>query len=203
MMPFFTARGAAQAAPWHPAWTLAALAGGSLAHGAMVLAGLAPWTWLVDLPVGAIAALLAWRWGFARSLRNPLSGMLHIGFAWLAVAWLLHGLQSALALGGVNALGLAPTHALTIGFLSSLALALVSRVSRGHSARSAVGEDLTWNVFLLLQAAAVARIAADVWPRMYSPLLAIAAWLWLACFAAWAWHYMPYYWERTVHGRSA
>jgi uncharacterized protein involved in response to NO len=128
--------------------------------------------------------------------------MLHVGFAWLGAAWLLHALQSALAAGGVDALGLAPTHALTIGFLSTLALAMVSRVSSGHSVRRSAQDDLTWNVFLLLQAAALARIAADIWTGAYATLLATAAWLWLACFAAWAWRYMPYYWERSAHGRT-
>jgi len=203
MIPFFTSTAAPGAIPWHPAWTLAALAGGSLAHGALLMAQLSAWTWIVDLPVGAIAAYLAWRWGFARSLGNRLLTMVHVGFAWLAAAWLLHGLQSALSLADVRTLGLAPTHALTIGFLSSLALAMVSRVSCGHSGRSVGGDELTWNVFLLLQAAAVARVAADIWTGAYAPLLATAAWLWLACFAAWAWHYMPYYWERSSHGRSS
>jgi uncharacterized protein involved in response to NO len=201
MIPFFTANVVPSVTPWRPGWTLALLVGGSLAHGVLVAASLGEWTWIVDAPVGIVAAFLAWRWGFARSLSNRLLAMLHVGFAWLAATWLLHAVQSALALAGTAALGLAPLHALSIGFLSSLTLAMVSRVSCGHSGRSVSADRLTWNVFLLLQAAAVTRVAADLFPGAYAALLVAAALLWLACFASWAWRYLPYYWRARADGK--
>jgi uncharacterized protein involved in response to NO len=201
MIPFFTANVVPSLSPWRPGWTLALLVGGSFAHGALAAAGFAQWTWIVDAPVGAVAAFLAWRWGFARSFANRLLAMLHLGFAWFAATWLLHAVQSALALAGTAALGLAPLHALSIGFLSSLTLAMVSRVSCGHSGRSVAADPLTWNVFLLLQAAAAARVAADVFTAAYAPLLVLAALLWLACFASWAWRYLPYYWRPRADGK--
>lgn len=200
MIPFFTANVDPFIKPWRPAWTLAVLAGGAYAHGVLVVAGLAPWTWIVDVPAGALAAFLAWSWGLARN-SNRLLAMLHVGFAWLAVTWLLHALQSALALAGVAALGLAPVHALSIGFLASLTLAMVSRVSCGHSGRTLAADRLTWTVFLLLQAAAVTRVAADLFTGAYAALLVAAALLWLACFAAWTWRYLPYYWRPRADGK--
>ena len=201
MIPFFTASVVPSLTPWRPGWTLALLVGGSLAHGMMVAASLAQWTWIVDAPVGAVAAFLAWRWGSARSFANRLLAMLHVGFAWFAAAWLLQAVQSALALAGIAALGLAPLHALSIGFLASLTLAMVSRVSCGHSGRSVTADPLTWNVFLPLQAAAATRVAADVLTAAYAALLVAAAVLWLACFAAWSWRYLPYYWRPRVDGK--
>jgi uncharacterized protein involved in response to NO len=98
MIPFFTANAIAFIPPWRPGWALAVIAGAAYAHGVLTVADLARWTWVVDLPAGALATYVAWRWGFARSLSNRLLAMLHLGFAWFAAMWLLHALQSMLAL---------------------------------------------------------------------------------------------------------
>jgi len=201
MIPFFTANVPPYVVPWRPGWTLAVLAGASAAHGALVVAELPQWTWLVDAPAGILAAYLAWHWGVARTFANRLLAMLHLGFAWMAAMWLLHAVQSGLALGGVRAMGLAPVHALSIGFLASLTLAMVSRVSCGHSGRRLAADRLTWTVFLILQAAAATRVAADLLPGAYAGLLVAAALLWLGCFSAWAWRYLPFYWRPRADGK--
>ena len=201
MIPFFTANIVPYVTPWRPTWTLAILVGASAVHGTLAIAGLGEWTWLSDLPAGALAAFLTWRWGFAKSLANRLLAMLHIAFAWMAAMWLLHGVQSLLALAGTSVLGLAPIHALSIGFLASLTVAMVSRVSCGHSGRNLAADRLTWFAFLFLQAAAAMRVAADLFPGAYAPLLAAAALTWLGCFAAWAWRYLPFYWRPRADGK--
>lgn len=201
MIPFFTANVVPRLVPWRPGWSLAALAGGSVAHGALVQAGLDAWTWVVDAPVGVMTLVAAWRWGVARSFGHRMLAMLHVGFLWLAAAGILHAVSSARMALGLPPLGLAPTHALTVGFLSTLTFAMVSRVSAGHSGRSVVADRLTWVAFLALQAAALSRVAADLWIARYAALIALAAALWLACFAAWAWRYLPYYWRPRADGK--
>ena len=201
MIPFFTAGAVPYLTPWRPGWTLAVLVGASAAHATLATAGLGQWTWTVDAPAGMLAAFLAWRWGAARSFANRLLAMLHLGFAWMAAMWLLHALQSALALAGAQSLGLAPVHALSIGFLASLTLAMVSRVSCGHSGRGLAADRLTWTVFLILQAAAATRVAADLFTGAYAGLLVMAALLWLGCFSAWAWRYLPFYWRPRADGK--
>jgi uncharacterized protein involved in response to NO len=201
MIPIFSGEAALTRTLWRPGWVLAVLAGGSVAHGLLILLQLNEWTWVADAPMAAVALMLVWRWAFSLSRANRLIAMLHIAYTWLAFALLLHALQSAAMLAGAHWLGLAPTHALTVGFLSSLTLAMVSRVSCGHSGRSLRTDRLTWVVFVVLQVAATARVAADVWTGAYSMLLAAAAALWLASFMAWAWRYLPFYWERRPEGR--
>jgi uncharacterized protein involved in response to NO len=170
-------------------------------HGALTIAEAPGWTWIVDLPAAALAAYITLRWGIAKSMRNRMLAMLHIAFAWLAVAWLLGAVQSLLVLRGTPALGLAPVHAVAIGFLASLALAMVSRVSCGHSGRSLAADRLTWIAFLSLQAAAAIRVAADLFTGAYLALLVAAALVWLGCFAAWASRYLPYYWRPRADGK--
>ena len=201
MIPLFSGEAALARTIWRPSWVLAVLAGGSLVHGLLAFLQLPQWTWIVDAPMAAVATMLVWRWGFALSRANRLIAMMHIGYAWLALALVIYALQSLALLAGAHHFGLAPTHALAVGFLSSLTLAMVSRVSCGQSGRSLRGDRLTWAVFVVLQAAASARVAADVLTGAYSMLLACAAALWLASFMAWAWRYLPFYWERSAGGR--
>lgn len=201
MIPFFTGSVLPFRAPWRAEWTLGVLVNGSLAHGVLALGGFDAWTWVVDLPMAAAAATLAVRWGLAQSFANRLLAMLHVGFAWLGVAYFAHGAQSVLRAFGVEALGLAPVHALTIGFLASTTIAMVSRVSCGHSGRMLAADNLTWVAFWALQCAAAVRVVADLWRGAYGALVLAAVALWVAAIGAWAWRYLPYYWNPRADGR--
>lgn len=193
MIPFFTGSVLPFVTPWRPGWTLVVLVGGSLAHGLLALGSMERFTWIVDLPMAVAAASLAVRWGLAQSFANRLLSMLHVGFAWLGVAYLAHGVQSLLRFLGQETLGLAPVHTLTIGFLASTTLAMVSRVSCGHAGRTLAADNLTWAAFWVLQAVVVVRAGADLWTHAYGGLVLLAAASWLACFALWSWRYLPLY----------
>ena len=65
--------------------------------------------------------------------------VLFLGFAWLPIAFALYAAQSAwFAMSGEFVLGRAPAHALFIGFFGSLLVAMVTRVTQGHSGRPLV-----------------------------------------------------------------
>ena len=65
--------------------------------------------------------------------------MLIWGFAWAPAGFALGALGAA----GLP-LGLAPTHALALGFAASLLVAMVTRVSHGHSGRPLAMVPLAW-----------------------------------------------------------
>ena len=201
MLPFFTASALPFMQAWRPGWLLATLYAGSLAHGVLEALALPQWLWVVDLPLAIVGFSISLRWGVSKTLANKLLAMLHLGFLWIGIAFALHAVQSMLLLAGVHALGLAPVHAFTIGFIASVTLAMVSRVSCGHSGRTLAADRLTWHAFLLLQAAAALRVAADLWPAHYGALLLAAVGCWLACFGPWAWRYLPLYWRPRADGR--
>ena len=201
MLPFFTQNVVPFVTAWRPPWTLGILVGACYGHGLLVLAGLADRTWIADAPFAAMTLTLSWRWGFTKVHSNKLLAMLHIGFLWLGVAMALHAADALFAFTGAGRLGLAPVHALTIGFLSSLTMAMVSRVSSGHSGRTLAADRLTWAAFLLLQGAAFTRVAADLWPAAYGPMLLASAGLWVLCFGTWAWRYLPIYWRPRADGQ--
>lgn len=169
------------------------LTAAAVAHGSLAAAGGPAWAGLPALAGTAVMLDLAWRWGWQRGSGKRLLLMLNLGFAWLTAAWLLHAAQSLLSLAGVQALGLAPVHALAIGALSSITLAMVARLTAASSGQRAGTDRVTWIAFCLVQAAACARVVADLAPWAYTPLLVVAVLAWLAGFAGWSWRYMPCY----------
>jgi uncharacterized protein involved in response to NO len=166
-----------------------------LAHGLLPLGSVfapgALFGWLrlaVDLAGAALVLVVAWRWGVVQSLRNRLLAMLHLGFVWLGIALALYAWNQATLLAGLPAagIGLAPLHALTMGFFGSVAFAMVTRVTAGHSGRQLVADPFTWRLFWTLQAAVLARLLSEAWPAQARWLTPLAILLWCAAMLPWA-----------------
>jgi uncharacterized protein involved in response to NO len=206
VLPFFTSNAVTRFVPWKPNWALGLLLAALLVFGALQLAGrldlMLPRqsAWLTLFTVGPAAtalAALALRWGLLQSLRGPslrLLAMLHLGFVWSVIALLLATADAALVLLGGGAtlrLGLAPLHALTMGFLGSLLFAMATRVICGHGGIPVVADRYVWALFWVLQAAVLLRLAASVWPPHSAVLSAAAALAWCAVWIAWASRYLP------------
>jgi uncharacterized protein involved in response to NO len=128
--------------------------------------------------------------------------MLHIGFLWLGIAWLLAGVQGLLHAAGVETLGLAPLHAMAVGYFATMTLAMVSRVTLGHSGRPLVADALTWRLALGLHGVALLRVLSDVLPAGQSLLLVAAGVGWLVVFLPWASRLVPIYLARRSDGRD-
>src|SRR5690606_15735205 len=92
--------------------------------------------WLVDVPLLLVFGYHALAWQPWKAMRPGLLAVLHLAFAWLPVAFVLYVVQDLIyAIGGSAALGRAPLHALGIGFFGSMLVAMVTRVTQGHSGR--------------------------------------------------------------------
>lgn len=204
MIPFFSANVIRNYVVVRPNWALAITPPAGLLHMLLDLNGLAMWTWVPDLAMAGTALYLTWAWRFRASFAQPILAMLHIGFAWLGIAFLLFAVQSLALLGGTVVLAKAPLHALTIGYFGGMVLAMLTRVTLGHSGRMLVVEKSVWWVFLLFQITAVLRIAGDLpgVPFVISGHLYLcAAALWLACFVFWATRYLSIYWRPREDGQ--
>lgn len=203
MLPFFTSRVVGNHVAVRPYGPLWAMVSGCLAHAILATAGLDQWTWLADIPLAAMALWFSARWGIARALRDRLLAMLHIGFLWSSLAFALHAADSLLGLFDSRFnLGLAPLHALGMGFFGAILIGMASRVTLGHSGRTLKADGLTWAVFWSIQAAALARMIADLLPSPIAdrPMLA-AALLWLISILPWAWRYAPWLWRPRADGK--
>ena len=139
---------------------------------------------------GLAVLALALRWARRQSLRPRLLAMLHLGLVWLGLALLLGAISHGLRASGAKSLGLAPLHAYTMGFLGSILLTMVGRVSSGHGGRAVAADDPLWRLFWLLQPAVLLRIAAALLPAAQAlPVQAAAALLWATVCLAWALRY--------------
>ena len=81
-------------------------------------------------------------------------------------------------------LGRAPMHAMYIGFFGSLLIAMVTRVTQGHSGRPLVMPRVAWFAFIAIQLVAVTRIAAELTDDAVL-WQAVAAAGWLVAFLPW------------------
>ncbi len=193
MIPFFTQSALPFTVSARPAWGLPLFVGGSLLHGVFEIAGMPAARVVVDLALAAVALYHSWLWGLRRSFAVRLLAMLHIAFLWFGVAMTLYTLQGALGLMGVTALGRAPLHALGIGFVTSMLLAMATRVTLGHSGRALAVKAPTWYLFLGFNLVALLRAAAEFTPAAYQALNLLVAAGWLICLVPWVLHYAPLY----------
>ncbi len=205
LVPFFSSRVIAGYTVFRPRWSIPLLLTGCAAHFALELAGARAWLWAVDAPMAAWVAFLAFKWGLHGSFRARLLVMLHLSLVALAAALALYAVDSAaLAVAGAAPLGLGPLHALTIGYFTAQTVAMVSRVSLGHSGRALAADTLTWRAFLGVFAVALVRVLSElsvVTPPARGWLALGAALLWLAVFVPWAARYVPIYLGPRADGR--
>lgn len=193
MFPFFAGNLCVRYVAWRPLWFLGAFWALAVAHLALELRHAYAWLWLADVPLLALCSLWLWR-TWPRGNIPPLLRVLFLGYAWLPLALALYALQSIrYLLDGHFILGRGPAHALFIGFFGSLLVAMVTRVTQGHSGRPLELGRVAAFAFVLIQVVAAVRVAAEVLPD--APLWqALAAAGWVIAFLPWvlrsAWIYL-------------
>ena len=215
MIPFFTSGAMPFITTWRPFWALGLMVLAAAVEVAAVwvelegpLHGSMAPVWMLargafELGSGCILLWLASVWGLLQSLKNRLLAMLHIGFLWLGLAFVLGGIAQLLGVvQGTAVLSLGSLHAVTIGCLASLMLAMVTRVSCGHSGRALVADRTVWSLFVLLQITALLRIAAAAQSSLASWLLLPTALVWAATMAVWGVRLGNWYGRVRADGRA-
>jgi uncharacterized protein involved in response to NO len=201
MFPFFAGNAVPGYQPWRPLWLLGAFWALALLHLALELVHGYAWLWAADMPLLALTATLCWRW-WQRGDKPALLTVLFIGLAWLPVAFALYAAQSiGYLLTGVFMLGRAPAHALFVGFFGSVLVAMVTRVTQGHSGRALVMPKAAWFAFIAVQIVAVMRVGAELSADVFL-WQALAAIGWLVAFAPWVVRIGRIYLSPRVDGKA-
>ncbi len=199
MIPFFTARILPAYASWRPEWLLYVFVALAFARALLELS--AEHAWLATVPLAVIGTGCALRWRPRERHGVRLLSILHASLAWLALGLLLTAFADlGAALGFDDVAGRAPVHALGMGFFGSMLMAMVTRVSLGHSGRPLVLQAFDWRLFLLVQAATLARIGGEFLPPAAAGLNLVAALAWTTAFAAWAIRYLPICFRPRIDG---
>ena len=184
MFPFFANNVVKGYVAWRPLWLLAAVFALCIAHLSLELLHGYGWLWIADLPLLVLLLLTLWKW-WPRGSAPGLLNVLFLGLAWLPLAIALYAFQSlAYSLTGEFLLGRAPAHALFIGFFGSVLVAMVTRVTQGHSGRALVMPKTAWFAFGALQLVALLRVFAEVVADGMA-WQAVAAAGWLVAFTPW------------------
>lgn len=184
MFPFFAGNAVPGYTPWRPLWWLGAVWVLGLVHLALELVHAYAWLWLADVPLLLLTGLAVWRW-WPRGPMPGLLAVLFIGTLWLPVTFALYTAQSLVfAFDGGFILGRAPMHALFVGFFGSLLVAMVTRVTQGHSGQPLKMYPIVWFAFVAIQIVATVRILADVLPDpgLWQALAAVG---WLLALSPW------------------
>lgn len=206
MLPFFTASAVPGYEPHRPLWWLVAGTVLLIGHQALAIAGRFEWLWLPDIALALLTGFMWLRWRPLVSRGIPLLWTLHAAFLWLPLGLTLQAVASAgFAFSGDWLIGRAPLHALGMGFLGSLVLAMVTRVTLGHSGRPLAMDRVIVALFLALQAAALARVCSELalvaHPGLFNVLLLVSVSAWLAAWLPWVARYAPMLVAARLDGR--
>jgi uncharacterized protein involved in response to NO len=149
-------------------------------------AGLFGWAFFPTARViGALillgAALNFWRllrWRGVATVAEPLLLILHIGYAWVVIGAGLLGVS----LLDTDLPQSAAVHAFTAGAIGTMILAVMTRVTRGHTGRALSVDRATVAIYMLVNLAAIVRVAAAFGEAWTMPLLVASASLWIGAF---------------------
>ncbi len=116
------------------------------------------------------------RWAGDRTWRDRLVLILHVGYAFVPLGFLLTG--AVVFNIGAESTGI---HAWMVGAAGTMTLAVMTRASLGHTGRTLVASPMTQMIYGAIVIAALARIAASLEPAHSALLLHVAVLAW--CFA--------------------
>ncbi|HEV8107374.1 MAG TPA: NnrS family protein [Burkholderiales bacterium] len=144
----------------------------------------APAPWLEVAAGVALAARLS-RWRGLATLREPLLFVLHAGYGWLALGLVLLGLNGLYQAVPASA----ALHALTVGAIGTMTLAVMTRATLGHTGRPLRADGATRALYGLITLAALLRLCAPLAGDRAVLLAELAGLAWTAAFATFALHY--------------
>ena len=131
---------------------------------------------------GSAISLRMSRWQGHKTVREPLLLILHVGYGWLAAGLLLFGLDEFLDLLPTTA----ALHALTVGAIGTMTLAVMTRASLGHTGRPLVAGSGTQAIYALVTLAALLRVLSPLAGAQMMIILWAAGTLWTAAFGSFA-----------------
>ncbi|OAF18891.1 NnrS family protein [Bradyrhizobium neotropicale] len=153
----------------------------ALALIAWIVAPLSVVTGVAMAAVGTLHLVRLARWAGDRTSRERLLLILHVGYVFVPLGFLLH---AAAAFGALPAS--AGIHAWMAGAAGVMTLAVMTRASLGHTGQALTASVATQAIYAAIITAAVARVAAVVWPAHGDVLLHVAACGWIAAFLGFA-----------------
>lgn len=158
--------------------------------------GVAGW---LAAAAAAIQLLRLMQWRTLHTLRQPIVWILHLAYAWLPLGL---ALKAAALLGG-HGFAAFWLHALTVGALTTMILAVMTRAALGHTGRPLIVHPLIVVAYGLLTAGALMRVFG-LWicGWSYPTVILWAALFWTTAFALFIGVYAPILCGPRVDGKA-
>jgi uncharacterized protein involved in response to NO len=138
------------------------------------------------IAAAAVNVVRLYRWAGERTIADRLVLVLHVGYLFVPIGFLLNGLA---AFDVVTAS--AGIHAWTVGAIGIMTLAVMSRASLGHTGRELVASWGLQAVYAVAVLAAVTRVCAAEHPSWGEVLLPLSGLAWSGAFLGFAALYGP------------
>lgn len=199
VIPFFTQRGLLRMQQVAPvSWLEQAL---QLGTAVIILSFAAGWALepnaflgLIFIAMGVGHGVRAGRWHDPGLWKVPLLWSLHVAYLWFVIAFLAMGLWY---LEWIGSLSLA-VHALTVGGMSGLILAMIARVTLGHTGRMLNPPKAMVAGFVIFNVGALFRVFGV--GVAYTSFLWLAAVCWVVSLLIYLVTYGPMLWRARVDG---
>lgn len=202
MLPFFASVVVSGYQVFRPLWALGVFWVLVLSHLALELMHGYAWLWLPDIGLLVLSSFLLWHWRKQTAKAPAILKVLILGFAWLPIALILYAIQSIwYNITGEFILARAPAHGLFIGFFGSLLVAMVTRVTQGHSGRPMELGRVAAFAFIVIQITAIVRVLSEVIPDSLM-WQCISGALWLLAFLPWVFRSSWIYLTPRVDGQA-
>jgi uncharacterized protein involved in response to NO len=150
----------------------------------VIAVGLAGLVWMMNadplitgsafVAAGLIHLLRVSRWYGWLTWREPLVLVLHLGYGWLALSFLILGGSKL----GIGVHGEEALHALTTGAVGVMTLGIMTRASLGHTGRIKHAGPLTVLIYLLVNVGALLRVFGQSLTPSGDVMLVMAAGCW-------------------------
>jgi len=146
-----------------------------------------PLTGALAFLAAAVHFLRLSRWKAFATTSNPLLFVLHAAYLWLPIGYVLLGC----AVFGWVFSPTAALHALTMGAIGSMVLAVTTRVALGHTGRPLLASRATVLAYWIFMIAVVLRVLGPFAGSQYLLMIDLSAAGWILAFAIFTWVYWP------------
>lgn len=200
MFPFFAGNVVQNYVRWRPLWVLALLWVFLMVHLLFQISGHQSLQFISALALCMLTALMLWRW-WPRVQAPGLLMVLIWGLTWAPIGFALIAVDSLSLFYGLGvSLGKAQVHALYIGLSGSLVIAMVTRVTNGHSGRPLEMNRTAWVAFWGIQLSAMARIVGG-FRGEHGHWLVLAGLVWIFLVTPWVLKQARIYLAKRVDGK--
>lgn len=144
-----------------------------------------PVTGILAFVAALVHAFRLSRWKAFATTSNPLLFVLHVAYLWLPIGYVLLGCS----VFGWFFLPTAALHALTMGAIGGMVLAVTTRVALGHTGRPLQAARATVMAYWIFMVAVLVRVTGPFSSENYLMMIDLSATGWVLSFAIFTWVY--------------